>query len=76
MGFPVPMSDWFRGELRDFAGDLFAGASAGELPYLNPAAVRGAFSGGEPFGRKCWGLLSLEIWRQQMQAESRNKFLE
>ena len=74
MGFPVPLGDWFQTELRELVGDLFASAGAGELPYLNRMAVRRAFEDGQPFTRKTWGLLSLEIWRRQMQDEVRHRF--
>jgi len=76
MGFPVPLASWLQTELRDLVGDLFSSAGAGELPYLNPQAVRRAFGNGQPFSRKCWGLLSLEIWRRQMRQETRHRFVE
>jgi asparagine synthase (glutamine-hydrolysing) len=74
MGFPVPLAAWFHTELRELVGDLFSSAGAGELPYLNRTAVRRAFEDGQPFSRKSWGLLSLEIWRRQMQDEARHRF--
>jgi asparagine synthase (glutamine-hydrolysing) len=75
MGFPVPLAAWFHTELRELVGDLFGSAGAGELPYLNRTAVRRAFEDGQPFSRKSWGLLSLEIWRRQMQDEARHRFI-
>jgi asparagine synthase (glutamine-hydrolysing) len=75
MGFPVPLGTWFQTELRDLVGDLFASAGAGELPHLNRMAVRRAFDGGQPFTRKTWGLLSLEIWRRQIQDAARDRFV-
>lgn len=63
MGFPVPLNEWLKGELRDFVYDLF---SAGpERPYFNRKAILNSLDGESQFGRKLWGLLSLEIWHQQ-----------
>lgn len=66
MGFPVPLGDWFRKDLSGFINDIFADSTAGDLPYFNRAAVRQAFSTSQPFSRKTWGLLSLEIWRRNI----------
>lgn len=74
MGFPVPLAAWFKNELRELVGDVFGSTGAGELPYLKPKAVRHAFGNGQPFSRKTWGLLSLELWRKQMQDEARHRF--
>ncbi|GAM97949.1 asparagine synthetase [alpha proteobacterium U9-1i] len=64
MGFPVPLVDWFKNELRDFAEDHFA--NAGNGAYMNRDKVRRAFSGSAPFSRKTWGLLSLELWQRNL----------
>ncbi|MFN7178307.1 asparagine synthase (glutamine-hydrolyzing) [Hyphomonas sp.] len=74
MGFPVPLAGWFRSDLRELVGDLFGSAGAGDLPYLKPKAVRRAFDNGQPFSRKSWGLLSLEIWRRQMAEIRQQRF--
>jgi asparagine synthase (glutamine-hydrolysing) len=66
MGFPVPLGDWFRRDLAGFVSDLFADDAAGDLPYFNRKAVRKAFAESQPFSRKTWGLLSLEIWRRNL----------
>jgi asparagine synthase (glutamine-hydrolysing) len=67
MGFPVPLADWFRGELSGFINDIFSDDDAGDLPYFNRKAVRQAFGEQQAFSRKTWGLLSLEIWRRNLQ---------
>jgi asparagine synthase (glutamine-hydrolysing) len=73
MGFPVPLGDWFRGELAGFISDLFADDAAGDLPYFNRKAVRKAFAESQPFSRKTWGLLSLEIWRRNLKEAAAQK---
>ena len=64
MGFPVPLKEWFSGELRDFAGDVFVTQKARNRDYINASAVLASFDKGERFSRKSWGLLSLELWHQ------------
>jgi asparagine synthase (glutamine-hydrolysing) len=70
MGFPVPLAQWFQNELSGFAEELFADGDAGDLPFLNRQAVRKAFDGAQPFSRKGWGLMSLEIWRRNVKADA------
>jgi asparagine synthase (glutamine-hydrolysing) len=65
MGFPVPLSEWLKGELRDFVGDIFSSRRAGERRYVNNLEVMRGLSGESRYGRKIWGLLSLELWRRQ-----------
>lgn len=64
MGFPVPLNEWIKGELRDFVGDLFTRSQC-HRPYFNREAILRGLDGESQFGRKVWGLLSLEIWHQQ-----------
>ena len=63
MGFPVPLKEWFSGELRDFVGDIFSTAG-GTPPAISSTseAVLANFDKAERFSRKVWGLLSLELW--------------
>ena len=64
MGFPVPLKEWFEGELRDMIIDVFRSTSARSRPYVNGEAVLANFDKVSRFSRKTWGLLSLEIWHQ------------
>ena len=65
MGFPVPLGDWIQGELREFILDLFHSRAARERPYIHTDAVIQGLSSESKFGRKIWGLLSLELWHQE-----------
>lgn len=65
MGFPVPLNDWLQGELRDFVQDLFRSQKVASRPYFNQQAILKGLDGEGQFGRKVWGLLSLEIWHRQ-----------
>lgn len=65
MGFPVPLKEWFAGELRDLVGDIFVTQRARHRPFFNADAILVGFDRGERFSRKTWGLLSLELWHQR-----------
>lgn len=64
MGFPVPLKEWYSGDLRDFISDTFTSQSAKSRPFMNYDRVLDGFTEEAPFSRKTWGLLSLEIWQQ------------
>ena len=64
MGFPVPLKEWFGGELRDFLFDIFKTQKSKSRPYFNTDAILSNLDKGERFSRKAWGLLSLELWHQ------------
>lgn len=65
MGFPVPLNDWMKGELKDFVGDIFTTGARRSREYFNTDAILAGISGEGKFSRKTWGLLSLELWHQQ-----------
>ncbi len=64
MGFPVPLKEWYAGELNEFVRDVFSSSSARHRPYLVNEAISRNFDRGSQFSRKTWGLLSLELWHQ------------
>jgi asparagine synthase (glutamine-hydrolysing) len=64
MGFPVPLKEWFAGELRDLVQDTFRSRHARQRPFLNAEAVLANFAGAGRYSRKVWGLLCLELWHQ------------
>jgi asparagine synthase (glutamine-hydrolysing) len=65
MGFPVPLTEWAQGPLREFVLDTFASGAA-QRDYLcddfSPESLVARETG---FGRSLWGLLSLEVWHQE-----------
>jgi asparagine synthase (glutamine-hydrolysing) len=64
MGFPVPLKEWFAGELHDMAQDIFRSRTAAERPFIDAKAVLANFDRTGRYSRKTWGLLSLELWHQ------------
>ncbi|HBM89905.1 MAG: asparagine synthase (glutamine-hydrolyzing) [Parvibaculaceae bacterium] len=65
MGFPVPLKEWFGGELKDFVTDTFGQKNAQHRPFMNTDRIAEGLGAELKFSRKTWGLLSLEIWHQK-----------
>jgi asparagine synthase (glutamine-hydrolysing) len=69
MGFPVPLADWTKGELRDFVLGAFASGRA--RPYLSESFdVTSMVDREAAFARNFWGLFSLELWHQRFHDRS------
>ncbi|MCA9458082.1 MAG: hypothetical protein KC587_15560, partial [Nitrospira sp.] len=68
MGFSVPLSSWFRNELREMAGDLLLSQEARGRGYFRPHAVENLleshWKGQADHSAKLWDLLVLELWHQ------------
>jgi asparagine synthase (glutamine-hydrolysing) len=68
-GFGVPISRWFRGELRELASDTLLGERARARGQLRPAAVERLLadhaSGRADHGHRLWCLLMLELWQRE-----------
>ncbi|MDA9392534.1 asparagine synthase [Bradyrhizobium sp. CCBAU 45394] len=64
MGFPVPLKEWFEGPLNGMISEIFATMKERRRPFINADAVLANFGRTQPFSRKTWGLLSLELWFQ------------
>ena len=65
MGFPVPLSEWLQGDLRDFVVDQFSSKAARERDYFDSSKILQGLDREPRFGRKIWGLLCLELWCQE-----------
>jgi asparagine synthase (glutamine-hydrolysing) len=64
MGFPVPLTEWTRGPIRDFVLECFE-SGRDRRDYLSASFDVQELLEREPgFGRNLWGLLSLELWQQ------------
>src|SRR5262245_8043125 len=62
MGFPVPLTEWFRGPLRDFLHDVLLSSRARQRGIYRIAEIERLIAREQAFGRQLWGLLSLELW--------------
>ena len=65
MGFPVPLHLWARDKARDFFHDVLLSRACRERGLYDMAAVELLLGQEEPFGRRLWGLLNLELWHRQ-----------
>jgi len=62
MGFPVPLSEWFSGPLKDFVGDTLLGKTCRERGVFNNEKMADLLKSESQFGREVWGALCLELW--------------
>src|SRR5206468_3804441 len=67
-GFGIPLARWFRGELRELAGDLLVGERARARGQLRIPAVERLLAdhvaGRADHGHRLWCLLMLELWQR------------
>jgi asparagine synthase (glutamine-hydrolysing) len=68
-GFPIPLSQWLRRELRTFARDLLAPETIRRRGLFDSSYVLRLLneheSGFADHGLLLWGLMSLELWHQR-----------
>ena len=65
MGFPVPLTQWMRGEAREFVYDIFSSRAALNRQFINNRKVLTGITQEPEYGRKIWGMLCLELWQQE-----------
>jgi asparagine synthase (glutamine-hydrolysing) len=67
-GFGVPISRWFRSELRELASDVLLDGRARSRGHFRPAAVERLLAdhaaGRADHGHRLWCLLMLELWQR------------
>lgn len=66
MGFGVPVGDWLRGPLRDWADDLLSSTTVARQGYLDPTEVARRWevhrSGAADLTFQVWSLLVFQSW--------------
>ncbi len=69
MGFAVPLDEWLRGPLREWAESLLTPASLSSLPMLDAKGVQQCWQkhlqGKGHFAQQLWALLQLLAWVQE-----------
>ncbi len=65
-GFGIPLDEWLRGPLREWAGDLLAETRLESEGFLNPDRVqwtwRAHLSGEGDYGYRLWSILMFQAW--------------
>ena len=65
MGFGVPITEWLRTTLREFAYDTLLDQTARSRELFEATVIRGWLDrhmAGEDFANRIWALLMLELW--------------
>ena len=69
MGFAIPLDEWLRGPLREWAEDLLQPASLAQLPMLNAKAVgaiwKNHVNGKGHYAQQLWAVLQLLAWQRR-----------
>jgi asparagine synthase (glutamine-hydrolysing) len=75
MGFAIPLDEWLRGPLREWAEDLLSSLSLSVLPMLDTAAIRKLWhlhlKGYGHYAQQLWTVLQLLAWQRHWQASVR-----
>ncbi len=66
MGFPVPLHIWSKNKAKDFIMDILLSKKSRERNLLHTENIEKLINTEQPFGRGLWGLLSLELWFNQL----------
>ncbi len=65
MGFPVPLNEWVNNGLGSYVHDIFNSQKSKDRAIFNSDEILNGLHTEGKFGRKIWGLLSLELWHKQ-----------
>jgi asparagine synthase (glutamine-hydrolysing) len=71
-GFAVPVGQWLRGPLREWAEELLSPSVLAAVPALDPAPIRARWAqhlaGTHDWTGSIWGVLMLQAWMQRWRA--------
>lgn len=69
MGFGIPLDQWLRGPLKEWAGDLLSEDRLRREGYLRPEAItrtwQAHLAGNGSFGYRLWSVLMFQAWLEQ-----------
>jgi len=71
MGFPVPLSEWSQGPLRNEMTGLLENLRDRQLYFLNGETISHQLGKTGRFSRGIWALINLELWLQQFQDQEK-----
>lgn len=64
MGFPVPLNEWIKDDLKDLVFDIFNTGKQKQRQFISYDAVLQHLNETGRFSRKLWAMMSLELWHQ------------
>ena len=70
MGFPVPLTEWVQGELKEYVMDILHSGLARQNSYIDYKKIIENIDKTDKFSRKIWGVLCFEVWQQQFHDQS------
>ena len=62
MGFPVPLVEWYQGELKEYVEEILLGDTTKNRGIYNTKEIEKLLKKETKFSRITWGLLCLELW--------------
>ena len=65
MGFPVPLHLWAKNQAKDFFRDVLLSSACRNRGLFDSTQIEKLIEHDEPFSRRLWGVLNLELWFQQ-----------
>lgn len=72
MGFGIPLDDWLRGPLREWAGDLLNEERLQRDGFFHPEPIRRAWDdhqrGRASYGFRLWSVLMFQAWLEHQAA--------
>lgn len=70
MGFPVPLNEWMKGDLKEFTCDILQSGLNRPDNFIDYETIMGNLDKTGQFSRKVWGFLCYEMWQQQFHDQS------
>lgn len=64
MGFPVPLNEWIKGDLREFVYDILHTGLKRTDSFIDYQKILDTIGNSGQFSRKVWGFLCYEMWQQ------------
>lgn len=64
MGFPVPLREWWSGELKEFVLDILLSDTCLKRGFYNRKGLEYLLKNEGQFDRQIWGALCLELWNR------------
>lgn len=64
MGFPVPLSEWLQGPLKEFVSEVLLGSACRERGIFDIEQLRALMRNESKYSGEIWGAFCLELWFQ------------